>query len=201
MCGPPVPCDDPTKGVPSDHSTPVAHPLSSDYQNKNVYKTKVAQPLPDSGIREFGRWISAEDWASVPDNISPTEQVQKLQELLTDKMNEIFPKKSFRVTQQDKAWINFELKKLDRLKKREYRKHGKSVKYYKLLEKFDKKYQIAADDHLEKYVRSLKEENPGKAYSVLKKMGAQPGDCLDEGSFQLTNHVEANLSQAESAEK
>ena len=52
---PPVPCDDQTKGVPSDHSTPVAHPLSNDYQTKNVYKTRVAQPLPDSGMREFGR--------------------------------------------------------------------------------------------------------------------------------------------------
>ena len=87
------------------------------------------------------------------------------------------------------------------MKKREYRKHGKSEKYRKLLEKFDQKYEIAANDHLEKYVRSLKEDNPGKAYSVLKKMGSQPGDCLDEGSFQLTEHVEANLSLAESAEK
>ena len=54
---------------------------------------------------------------------------------------------------------------------------------------FDEKYKSAANDHLNKNVRSLKEENPGKAYSVLKKMGAQPGDCLDEGSFRLTEHV------------
>ena len=198
---PPVPCDDPKKGVPSDHSTPVAHPLSTDHRIKNVYQTKVSQPLPDSGIREFGRWISSEDWASVPNMASTTEQVQKLQELLDKKMSDIFPKKSFRVSQKDQPWINFELKKLDRLKKREYRKHGKSEKYKKLLEKFDQKYEIAANDHLEKYVRSLKEDNPGKAYSVLKKMGSQPGDCLDEGSFKLTDHVEANLSLAESAEK
>ena len=47
----------------------------------------------------------------------------------------------------------------------------------------------------------MKEENPGKAYAVLKKMGAQPGDCLDEMSFWLTEHVEANLSLAMAAEK
>ena len=41
----------------------------------------------------------------------------------------------------------------------------------------------AAQDYLEKNVRSLKEDDPGKAYSCLKKMGAQPGDCSDEGSF------------------
>ena len=128
-------------------------------------------------------------------------QVQKFQELIEEKMKNIFPKKSFRVTNQDKVWINFELKKLDRLKKREYRKHGKSAKYKELLTKFNKKYKIAANDHLEKSVRSLKEENPGKAYAELKKMGAQPGDCLDEGSFRLTEHEESNLSLTESAEK
>ena len=198
---PPVPCDDPTKGVPSDHSTPVAHPLDNYLKPKNVYKTKVAQPLPDSGIREFGQWILSEDWRAIPENASPTVQVEKLQEVLENKLNEVFPKVSFRVTEQDQPWINFELKKLDRLKKREYVRHGKSKKYNELLEKFDLKYKVAANDHLEKYVRSLKEENPGKAYSVLKKMGAQPGDCLDEGSFRLTEHVESNLSLAESAEK
>ena len=80
---------------------------------------------------------------------STTEQVQKLQELLDQKMSDIFPKRSFRVSQKDKPWINFDLKKLDRLKKREYRKHGKSEKYRKLLEKFNQKYEIAANDHLE----------------------------------------------------
>ena len=87
---PPVPCDDPSKGVPSDHSTPVAHPLTNGYQTKNVYKTIVTQPLPDSGIREFGRWVTAEDWSSVPDNCSPTEQVEKFQELTIQKLNQIF---------------------------------------------------------------------------------------------------------------
>ena len=198
---PPVPCDDPTKGVPSDHSTPVAYPLSNNHRVKNVYTTKTARPLPDSGIREFGQWILSEDWVSVTDNISSTEQVLKLQELLGRKMNEIFPQKIYRVTQQDKSWMNFELKKLDKLKKREYRKHGRSEKYVKLLAKFDEKYKIAAKDHLDKNVKSLKEENPGKAYAVLKKMGAQPGDCMEEGSFRLVEHIESNMTIAMSAEK
>ena len=44
---PRVPCDDPNKGVPSDHSTPIAYPLSSDCKLKNVYTTRIARPLPD----------------------------------------------------------------------------------------------------------------------------------------------------------
>ena len=67
--------------------------------------------------------------------------------------------------------------------------------------KFELKLEKAAADHLEKNVRSLKESDPGKAYSILKKMGAQPGDFLDDGLFSLTNHLESNLTKQESVEK
>ena len=56
---PPVPAEDPSCGAPSDHSTPVAHPLSaSNISQPKEYITKVSLPLPDSGIREFKRWIT-----------------------------------------------------------------------------------------------------------------------------------------------
>ena len=116
---------------------PIAYPLSNVHKIKNVYTAKTARPLPDSGIAEFGQWITLEEWETVPEKISPTEQVLKFQKLLDDKLDDIFPKKIYRVSQQDKAWMNFELKKFDRLKKRKYRKYGRSVKYLKLLEKFD----------------------------------------------------------------
>ena len=198
---PPVPCDDPTNGVPSDHSTAVAYPLSTNSKVKNVYRTRIARPLPDSGIAQFGQWIVSEDWSSIPDFVSPTDQVTKFQEVIKTQLDDIFPTKTLRITQKDKAWITFELKNLDRLVKREYRRHGKSEKFLRLKDKFDSKFKIAAKDHLEKNVRSLKEENPGQAYAILKKMGAQPGDCLDEGSFKVAEHIEAKLSLAESAEK
>ena len=42
---------------------------------------------------------------------------------------------------------------------------------------------------------------PGKAYSILKRLGAQPGDCLDDSNtFTLTNHDDRNLTDEESAE-
>ena len=120
---------------------------------------------------------------------------------MTEKLNLIFPTKTVRITQKDKCYINADIKKLDRLVKREYRKHGKSQKYLKLLEKYDLKMKKAAADHLEKNVRSLKESDPGKAYSTLKKMGAQPGDMLDDGSFSLISHLEKNLTNKESIEQ
>ena len=102
---------------------------------------------------------------------------------------------------KDKSYINADIKKLDRLKKREYRKHGRSEKYLKLKKKFEEKLKKAATDHLEKNVRSLKESDPGRAYATLKKMGAQPGDMLDDGSFVLLNHLEEKLTNKEAVER
>ena len=45
------------------------------------------------------------------------------------------------------------------------------------------------------------EDDLGKAYKSLKKMGAQPGDCSDEGSFSLISHLNENLSTEESTER
>ena len=47
----------------------------------------------------------------------------------------------------------------------------------------------------------MKESNPGKAFSVLKSMGAQPGDCTDDHTFTLPGHQELNLSDEQSSEK
>ena len=51
-----------------------------------------------------------------------------------------------------------------------------------------------------KSATALKEENAGKAYKILKRIGVQPGDCQDEGTFSLQNHNEANMSPEEVAE-
>ena len=45
------------------------------------------------------------------------------------------------------------------------------------------------------------EEDPGKVYQSLKKLGAQPGDCSDEGSFTLISHLEENLKPEESIDR
>ena len=45
------------------------------------------------------------------------------------------------------------------------------------------------------------ESKPGQAYTILKKMGAQPGDCIDANTFTLPLHESESLSELQSAEK
>ena len=101
----------------------------------------------------------------------------------------------------DKPYITAELKKMDRQIKREYKKRCKSAKYKGLKSSYDEKLKKAAQVYLEKNVRSLKEDDPGKAYRCLKKMGAQPGDCSETSTFTLPNHEAEGLSAEQSAER
>ena len=101
----------------------------------------------------------------------------------------------------DKPWITKEIKKLDRWKKVEYKRHGKSEKYQEILKKYDDKMLIASKQHLRRNVTDLMEAAPGRAWATLKRMGAQPGECGEEGSFTLTDHLEQNLTLEESLEK
>ena len=199
---PPVPPDDPTCGVPSDHSTPVATPLALDSTRRShEYTTRWYRPLPDSGIREFGQWICNADWERLP-GLDPTSQVFKFEAIMNNKIDGIFPQKSVKISKHyDKPFITAELKKLDRQVKREYQKHQKSNKYKILKKCYDEKFQIAAKSYLEKNVRSLMEDDPGKAYKSLKKMASRPGDCTDESSFSLLSHMDENLTETESIER
>ena len=52
---------------------------------------------------------------------------------------------------------------------------------------------------IRKNIDSLKDTNPGKAYSILKKMGAQPGECEESNIFTLPEHE--NLTTLEAAER
>ena len=65
---------------------------------------------------------------------------------------------------------------------------------------FDEKLSKAATAYLDKNVRSLKEDDPGKAYQTLRKMSSQPGDCTEDNTFQLLSHLEDDLSPQQSIE-
>ena len=62
------------------------------------------------------------------------------------------------------------------------------------------KYKAAAERFLRNKVDELKEAKPGKAYNVLKTVGAWPGDCTDDHTFPLPGHLELNLSDEQCAE-
>ena len=65
----------------------------------------------------------------------------------------------------------------------------------------DRNIKKAASNFLKNCVSDLKTSEPGKAAATLKRMGAQPGDCEEGGSFTLLNHIQENLSVDEQLER
>ena len=123
------------------------------------------------------------------------------EQLLGEQLNKFCPEKVMKLSSQDKPFITGELKRIDRLKNREYAKRGKSEKYKELEKKFKSTYRSEAGKYLNKNLDALKSSKPGQAYSILKKMGAQPGDCNDSNTFSLPSHEAENLTEEESAER
>ena len=138
------------------------------------------------------QWIHTEQWESVPEGGSTTEQVAAYEKLVMEKVDQIFPEKKIRVTGKDKEFITAELKTLDRKKKREWKEKGRSDKYLAMRKEFRCKYNKEAADYLKKCVTNLKKEQPGKEAATLKRMGAQPGDCVEGSSFTLLSHLREN---------
>ena len=102
---------------------------------------------------------------------------------------------------QDKLFITADLKGLDRQKRREYFKKGKTEKYLRLKKQFDKKYKEEAVKYLNKNLDNIRDSKPGRIFSVLKRLGAVPGDCSDSNTFSLPAHERENMSPEQSAER
>ena len=198
---PPVPCDNPSDGVPSDHWVPVCYP-HTDRHNPPLrrFKTVTYRPLPEENIRKFGQWITGHNFSVISDTLSSSAHAQEFEELMMAKLDELCPTQTMRVSPQDLPFINAELKSLDRKKQREYSKNGKSAKYKRLALEFEAKFKTASKRYIRNKVDDLKDAKPGKAFGVLKAMGAQPGDCQDGLSFSLPNHQQLNLDDQQCVE-
>ena len=91
---PPICPDDPTRGKPSDHSVPVCTPHTDRYNppHRN-YRIIKYRPISDTSLRKFGEWLVSEDWSSVKDGVSPTEQVSQFEDLVKKKLDQFCPEK------------------------------------------------------------------------------------------------------------
>ena len=137
--------DNPQHAKPLDHRVPVARPMATAARPVcNEYTVKTYRPLPESAVREFLVWIHAEEWGKIVPDSSHSEQVDAFQNIINRKVEELFPVRNVRLSNQDKQFITSEIKTLDRKKKKEWKLHGKSLKYKQLKEQFDEKYKKAA---------------------------------------------------------
>ena len=114
-------------------------------------------------------------------------------------VDDTFPKRKIRVSSDDKPYFTEKLRKLKRIRQREYQKHGRSGKYLKLKENFEEKLKNEKVKYIRKISTEVSEGKRGSIYPALKKLGLRPGEEV-QNTFSLPSHTSQNLSPAQSAE-
>ena len=202
VIAPPILPDNPCLGQPSDHSVPVCAPHTNRYTRPTRnYRIINYRPLPESSIKRFGEWIVSEQWNSINPESSPTDQAIQFEKLIKANLDKFCPEKQMKLGPKDKLFITAELKRISRLKSREYTKNGKTLKYLTLKRLFETKYKEEAQKYLHKNLEALGEAKPGQAFNVLKRLGAQPGDQQSGTSFSLPAFESESLTDQQCAER
>ena len=80
------------------------------------------RPFPQSGMDQLTEWFIDQTWDQVYSEQSAHKKAEIFQHLLTQKLDEIFPVKTRRISSDDQP------KQMDRQKKRIYKKERKSEK-------------------------------------------------------------------------
>ena len=186
-------------GKPSDHSVPFAIKyLDRGKPRPKNFTLKEVRPFSDSRVSEFGRWIQFENFSFLNTVDDPTEKVSAFENIISVKVDAIFPTKEVKIHNLDKEFMSNQMRKIRRQKSREYSRKGRSEKFLKMQKEFLDLKSANSIKYIEE-IEELKNCNVGQFFKKIKQIGARQGEIVNK-TFQLPSHSEQNLSTEESAE-
>ena len=136
---PPLDNDIEGNGKPSDNLIIEMRPINSLENHKPKYKVITFRPLPESGLLQLKQWLQTETWQLLYLKETAHEKAELLQTTLLEKINLFLPEKKWRIREDDSPWVNREIKSLDRLQKRQYRRNKKSAKWHRMNKEYEEK--------------------------------------------------------------
>ena len=192
-CLEPLDADPDKIGVKSDHRIVVARPINI-IDNKCARQTRTVKfrPFPESGILKMRDWFMEQSWQGVYQTESAHDKAKVFQDILVKKLDEIFPEKIRKIQSDDQPWISQKLKKMDRKRKRIYRKERKSEKWSKMNKLFKKEVKSAKANFYKDQVADLKQKKPGQWYTCLKRISSFDQMKNDQVSVEELNHLISN---------
>ena len=197
-CLPPLDADHGTKGKPSDHLTVIMEPISV-INNKPARTTRevTVRPLKQSGIDLLEKWLNQQTWEEVINAKTVDEKSEIFQTMLIQKIDEFLPEVKRKISSDDQPFCSEKMKRLKRQKSREYRKNRKSSKWQKLEINYKKEVSVAKKSYYKNIVKDLRMSNPGRWYSILKRICSYDQKKSDPVIVESIKH----LSSKEQAEK
>ena len=190
VCLEPLDVDEDKNGSKSDHRIVVVRPINS-INNKCARQTKQVKvrPFPESGLRKMKTWFMEKTWEEVYCLESAHEKAELFQNILLQKLEEIFPEKILKINSDDQPWISFKLKRLDRRRKRVFRKERKSEKWKKLDKLFKQEMKSEKENFYKQSVADLKLANPSKWFTCLKKITSHDQRKSEQINVDQINHL------------
>ena len=196
-CLPPLQVDLDKAGKDSDHNIVILPPIKLCNNNKQTKRPVITRPLTDTGMQQYRNFISSHTWEEVLQEACIDKKVLNFHNTIRSKLDEFFPEKVAMVSYLDKKWMNPSLKNLLRKIKREFYKKRKSPKWRKLKKKFKILKRKTIQNFYSNFVCELKVSNPGKWYSMAKRLGAEQN--YNDGELKV--ECLSGLSDQQSAEK
>ena len=80
------------------------------HTQKKKVKRRVVRPLPDSGLRLFGQWITQNPWSEVSQLSDPSDKCSLFFNSVLLKLNKYLPIKEVELNDNDKEWMSPQLK-------------------------------------------------------------------------------------------
>ena len=193
---PPINADVDSNGKPSDHLICLMLPLSSSVPvPPRVYRVVETRPITESGMQLFSSWLEEQRWHDMYGCRNIHKKSEIFQSLLMANFERCFPTKKVKVCDSDQPWVTKSLKRLDRLRKREFFKHKRSAKWKKLNEMFISKCAEEKQKYYSSIVRDLRDSNVSQWYSKVKRMAGQDQHNSDFSIDELSGMTE--VEQAE----
>ena len=194
---PPLQVDSDKTGSDSDHNIVVFAPqLNTQYRVARKKKSVKVRPLPESDILKFEKELIECDWENVLNCEDIDEKVINFHYTIISKLNKHLPEKTVKISSLDKKWMLPKLKALHRQLQREYYQHRRSSKWKQMKTRFKREKRKAVKAFYSSFVSDLKNTNPGKWYSMAKRIGA-----LECGKDDISVESLQNFDNRQCAQK
>ena len=152
--------------------------------------------LPDSGVRAFGRWITAHDWSPVYDASSPDEQVAVLQSSLFTALNHYLPTKTLPVRHQEKPYITATIRQVIAQKHEAFRLEGMSARWRHLRNKVTYLCRKAKAEYYDRKIRGVRTAKPATWYRQIKTLtGRVKNEPLNFSEYETRQELAEAVNQ------
>ena len=187
---PPLQADPGTGGATADHMIVIMKPITM-MDNKPSRQTRQikVRPLPESLVNLIKATLRCHDWENVYNAKTSNEKAQIFHKEVMEIVNRIAPEKYRNISTDDQPWYTDQLKILDRKRRREYRNNRRSDRYHILQKEYETKCKQAKKKFFNQMVRQIREANPSRWYSLLKRITKSDADKNEELNISEINNL------------